>query len=66
LRHVFQIATSERTGAKTKVDYELRGLLGGPGLVGGRRFDSTGELTLPAEGGVETRAEEQLPGHGGR
>jgi LEA14-like dessication related protein len=59
LRHVFQIAMSERTGAKTKVDYELRGLLGSPGLAGGRRFDSTGELTLPAAGGVEMRPEEQ-------
>jgi LEA14-like dessication related protein len=59
LRHVFQIATSERTGAKMKVDYELRGLLGGPGLAGGRRFDSTGELTLPVADGVEMRPEEQ-------
>ena len=65
LRHVFQLATSERTGDKMKVDYELRGLLGGPGLIGGRRFDSTGELTLPASRGAETSAEEQLPGNGG-
>jgi LEA14-like dessication related protein len=59
LRQVFQIATSERNSAKTKVDYQLRGLLGGPGLAGGRHFDSTGELILPASGGAEIRREEQ-------
>ena len=54
LRHVFQIATSERTSSNTKVDYQIRGLLGGPGLAGGQRFNSTGELTLPAAETVET------------
>jgi LEA14-like dessication related protein len=50
LRQVFQIATSDRPGVETKVDYRLRGLLGGPGLALGHRFDSTGEVTLPAAG----------------
>ena len=34
------------TGDRTRLDYELRGRLAGPGL-GGVRFSSTGELTLP-------------------
>jgi LEA14-like dessication related protein len=59
LRHVFQMATSERTDAMTKVDYQLRGRLGGPGLAGGRRFDSTGELTLPTARAADMRREEQ-------
>jgi LEA14-like dessication related protein len=55
LRQVFQIAASDSTVAMTKVDYQLRGRLGGPGLTLGRRFDSTGEMTLPAAGPEETR-----------
>jgi len=55
LRQVFQIATSDRPGVETKVDYRLRGLLGGPGLALGHRFDSTGEVTLPAAGPTATR-----------
>ena len=34
-------------GDRTRLDYELRGRLGGPGF-GGVSFSSTGELTLPA------------------
>ena len=34
------------TGDRTRLDYELRGRLAGPGF-GGARFSSTGELTLP-------------------
>ena len=60
LRQVFDLATSDRTVAVTKVDYQLRGRLGGPGLTLGRRFDSTGEVTLPAAGPEETRPA-QLP-----
>ena len=50
LRQVFQIATNDLPSIETKVDYRLRGLLGGPGLALGHRFDSTGEVTLPAAG----------------
>lgn len=34
-------------GGRPRLDYELRGRLAGPGF-GGVRFDSSGELTLPA------------------
>ena len=34
------------TGDRTRLDYELRGRLAGPGF-GGVRFSSTGELTMP-------------------
>lgn len=43
IRHVFGLAT----GDHTKVDYRLRGRLGGPGPALGRYFDSKGEITLP-------------------
>ena len=43
IRHAFGLAT----GDHTKVDYRLRGQLGGPGFALGRRFDSKGEITLP-------------------
>lgn len=43
IRHVFGFVT----GDQTRVDYRLRGQLGGPGFGGGRNFDSTGEITLP-------------------
>jgi hypothetical protein len=36
------------TGDRTRFDYRLTGRLAGPGF-GGVRFDSSGELTLPAE-----------------
>ena len=43
IRHAFGLATGDRT----KVDYRLRGQLGGPGFALGRYFDSKGEITLP-------------------
>ena len=43
IRHVFGFAT----GDQTRVDYRLRGQLGGAGFGGGRNFDSQGEITLP-------------------
>lgn len=43
IRHAFGLATGDRT----KVDYRLRGQLGGPGFAIGRYFDSKGEITLP-------------------
>ena len=43
IRHVFGFAT----GDQTRVDYRLRGQLGGSGFGGGRNFDSQGEITLP-------------------
>lgn len=43
IRQAFGLATGDRT----KVDYRLRGHLGGVGL-GGPRFDSKGEIALPA------------------
>ncbi|MEP7073219.1 MAG: LEA type 2 family protein, partial [Nitrosospira sp.] len=43
IRHVVGLATGDRT----KVDYRLRGQLGGPGFAIGRYFDSKGEITLP-------------------
>ena len=55
LRQVFQIATTDLPSTETKVDYHLRGRLGGPGLALGHRFDSTGEVTLPAAGPGATR-----------
>ena len=54
LRHVFDLARGEPTDAMPTVDYELRGLLGGPGLGGGRRFSTEGELTLPSRESGET------------
>ena len=45
IRHVFGFAT----GDQTRVDYRLRGQLGGAGFGGGRNFDSQGEITLPTE-----------------
>lgn len=50
LRHVFELAANDNSRAKPKVDYRLRGLLGGPGLGGGQRFDVKGEFTLPTAG----------------
>jgi LEA14-like dessication related protein len=43
IRHLFGFAT----GDQTRVDYRLRGQLGGAGFGGGRNFDSQGEITLP-------------------
>ncbi|SFW33032.1 LEA14-like dessication related protein [Nitrosovibrio sp. Nv17] len=43
IRHVVGFATGDRT----KVDYQLRGNLGGQGLAMGRYFDSKGEIALP-------------------
>jgi LEA14-like dessication related protein len=43
IRHVFGFATRDQT----RVDYRLRGQLGGAGFGGGRNFDSQGEITLP-------------------
>jgi len=43
IRQAFGLATGDRT----KVDYSLRGRLGGMGF-GGARFDSKGEIVLPA------------------
>ena len=43
IRHMFGFAT----GDQTRVDYRLRGQLGGAGFGGGRNFDSQGEITLP-------------------
>lgn len=48
LRHVFEFASSGHTKTRPRIDYQLRGLLGGPGLSGGRRFDTEGELALPS------------------
>jgi LEA14-like dessication related protein len=44
VRHAFGLAT----GDHTKVDYQLRGQLGGTGFAIGRYFDSKGEIALPA------------------
>ncbi|MDQ3185970.1 MAG: LEA type 2 family protein [Pseudomonadota bacterium] len=44
LRHAFGLATGDR---RTKIDYQLRGQLGGPGFALGRYFDSKGEISLP-------------------
>ena len=44
IRHVFGLATGDRA----KVDYRLRGQLGGPGFASAKHFDSKGEITLPA------------------
>lgn len=43
IRQVIGIATGERI----RTDYQLRGKLAGPGF-GGQRFESKGELQLPA------------------
>ncbi|MDN5752697.1 MAG: LEA type 2 family protein [Nitrosospira sp.] len=43
IRHVFGLATGDRT----RVDYRVTGQLGGPAFASGRRFDSKGEITLP-------------------
>lgn len=43
IRHAFGLATSDHI----KVNYRLRGKLGGPGFALGRHFDSKGEITLP-------------------
>ncbi|SOD40124.1 LEA type 2 family protein [Nitrosovibrio sp. Nv4] len=43
IRHAFDFATGDRT----KADYQLHGRLGGMGPIGGRRFDSKGEIMLP-------------------
>jgi|SRR5688500_2416270 len=53
LRHVFDLATGDRAKSRPKVNYELRGLLGGAGLGGGRRFNAEGELALPSTESVE-------------
>ena len=45
IRHMFGFAI----GDQTRVDYRLRGQLGGAGFGGGRNFDSQGEITLPTE-----------------
>jgi LEA14-like dessication related protein len=55
LRQVLEIATSDGASAETKFDYHVRGLLGGPGLAPSHRFDSTGEVILPAAGPGVTR-----------
>ncbi|MBA4142623.1 MAG: LEA type 2 family protein [Nitrosospira sp.] len=53
LHQAFELARGDLT--KPKADYRLRGLLGGPGLGRGQRFEAEGELNLPAAGSAETR-----------
>ena len=57
LRQIFDFASGTRAKTGHRIDYQLRGLLGGPGLAPGQRFDAEGELTLPA---VEPTKERQL------
>jgi LEA14-like dessication related protein len=47
LRHLFELATGDHAKGRPTVDYQLRGLLGGPGLGGGHRFSAEGQLALP-------------------
>ena len=44
LVHALRFATNP----SPKTGYQLRGYLAGPSLIGGRRFDSDGEITLPS------------------
>lgn len=55
LRQVFDFTSSNRAKTGRRIDYQLRGLLGGPGFAPGQRFDAEGELTLPAAEPMEER-----------
>ena len=48
LRHLFELAAGDQANARPSVDYQLRGLLGRPGLGGGRHFSTEGQLSLPS------------------
>ena len=44
---LFQALKFATTQTRPKGDYQLRGYLAGPGLMGGRRFNADGEINLP-------------------
>jgi LEA14-like dessication related protein len=59
LRHLFDLTASDYVNAPPSVDYQLRGVLGRPGLGGGRHFSAEGQLALPS---TELREPRWMPG----